>query len=246
MYPVIHLGSELSLPTYYLALRLAVCISLFWLVSRAKAKHCDQREVLDLAFFILVFGFIGARLFHVFYEEPAHYFAQPGRIFQFWNGGFVYYGGAVFGTAAGTLFYFYGLKHKKDELGRYLDLFAPIGSLSYLLGRGGCFLAGCCYGKFCDLPWALDGRHPTQLYAVIWELGTLLIILTFEKTTRISGRVFSLWIFLHGLGRLLMEAFRDDFRGPEWGLSISSWISILLVLFGVWLHQRATKLFKSY
>ncbi len=47
------------------------------------------------------------------------------------------------------------------------------------------------------------------------------------------GSIFYLWMILHSVGRLLMESFREDFRGPSLGLSISSWISGALIILGL-------------
>ncbi len=193
---------------------------------------------LDLSLIIMVASFVGSRMFHVFYENFDHYAEAPLKILYFWEGGFVYYGGAIF-SALAVAIYLYFKAPKNFEC--YFDLFAPVMSLAYILGRSACFLAGCCYGESCELPWAVDGRHPTQLYAMIFELGTLILILGLEKTPLKSrrpqvlkkeGAVFYVWIFLHALGRLIMEQFRDDFRGANLGLSISSWISVFVMLLG--------------
>lgn len=196
----------------------------------------------------MIAALVGARLFHVFYESYSFYREDWWRIFYLWNGGFVSYGGAFLSTIAGILF----LRHyRPGEERQYLDLFAPVCSLAYALGRTGCLLAGCCYGKYCNLPWAIQGRHPTQLYASVWEIGILLILLGLEKTVKedrpnlfkAAGSIFFLWMILHGLGRMLMESFRDDFRGPIWGLSIASWISLCLILLGAYFlakHKKPT------
>lgn len=187
----------------------------------------------------MVSALVGARLFHVFYENYDFYREDWWRVFYIWNGGFVFYGGAIFSTLAGLTFLHW---QRPGEEKKYLDLFAPVCSLSYALGRTGCLMAGCCFGRVCELPWAIQGRHPAQLYASFWELGVLLILLGVEKTSKAQraaflrppGSVFFLWMVLHGVGRLIMEHFRDDFRGPEWGLSISSWISLCLIFVGAY------------
>ena len=57
------------------------------------------------------------------------------------------------------------------------------------------------------------------------------------------GMLFSVWIVLHGAGRLIMEYFRDDFRGQIFlSLTISSWISLGLILFGLFILQKKSKI----
>lgn len=236
MYPFIHLSQDFQIPTYYLVLSLVVCLCLVWLFRRTREYGLDRKVALDTAFVLMTAALVGSRLFHVFYENPEIYRANPWAVFYLWNGGFVFYGGALLAGICGYLFVHW---RAPRDLPRYFDLFAPVASLSYALGRWGCFFAGCCYGRACDLPWAVEGRHPTQLYASFWELGTLSLLLAYEKkANRPAGRVFALWLSLHAIGRILMESFRDDFRGPTWGLSISTWISLAILGFGLFLFYR--------
>ena len=236
----------MTIPTYFLVISVALCIALFWVVRRAEQLYFSREITLDLSLIIMVVGFLGSRLFHVLYESPTYYQQNWLRIFEVWNGGFVFYGGAV----PATLLAIYWTAKKNQGLYQgYLDLFAPIGSFMYISGRVACFLAGCCYGKHCDLPWAINGLHPTQLYAVFWELGTLVILLICERIPPNkrrpaflgkSGCIFYLWMALHSLGRLIMELYRDDDRGPQWGLSISSWISLIIFVLGIYFVVRKT------
>lgn len=223
------LSNSLSVPSYYLVLSVVICIALIWSVRRADQMEISRKLVLDLSLVLMIAGFLGGRLFHVFYEEWDYYQSQPERIFAFWSGGFVFYGGALLAGASGFIF----LRWKSIQNVRpYLDLMTPLASFCYAFGRLACLLAGCCYGRVCDLPWAIAGRHPTQLYAFFWELGSLFILLGLEKRPLRPGNLFFSWLILHGTGRLLMEFYRDDFRGAEWGLSISGWISCVLILVG--------------
>lgn len=244
MFPIIPVTSTVQIPTYYLIISLTVVVSLFWVTYRARKYQMSHQLTLDLSLIIMVSGFIGGRLMHVFYENFEYYRADYRRILQFWDGGFVFYGGALFAALMAILFLQWKAAGKQEK---YLDLMAPVISFSYAFGRLGCLFAGCCYGRFCELPWAVGGRHPTQVYASLWELGVLFILLGLESIAPAhrrphlfgrSGSIFYLWMILHGLGRLLMETFRDDFRGPSLGLSISSWISILVVLLGIYLLVR--------
>ncbi|AFY02970.1 prolipoprotein diacylglyceryl transferase [Bdellovibrio bacteriovorus] len=243
MFPFIPLSPTLNVPTYYLVLSLTVCLCLFWISLRADKFELSRKVALDLSLIIMVTGFIGGRLFHVFYENFEHYQEDFARIFYFWNGGFVFYGGAILAGLCSLLYMVFVARVQFED---YLDLFAPVLSFAYVLGRVACLLAGCCYGGTCDLPWAVNGLHPTQAYASLWELGVLFILLGTETTAhslrpkllKNPGSIFFLWMVLHGMGRLLMEAFRDDFRGPSLGLSISSWISLTIMALGLFLMIR--------
>lgn len=243
MFPSIAISPTLSIPTYYLMLSLTVSLCLVWLTRRADKFSLSRKVTLDLSLIIMISGFVGGRLFHVFYESFDYYREAPFRVLEFWNGGFVFYGGAILAGLCSVLYLTLKARVPFED---YLDLFAPVMSFAYMTGRLACLLAGCCYGKACDLPWAVAGRHPTQLYASLWELGVLFILLGSEslakdrrpRLLKNPGSIFYLWMVLHGIGRLLMESFREDFRGPELGLSISSWISVILVGLGLFLLLR--------
>jgi len=159
-------------------------------------------------------------------------------ILKIWQGGFVFYGGLAGGLFGAYVF----LKFKKEPVAMWADFMAPILAFGYSLGRLGCFLNGCCYGRVCSLRWAIEFtqpglpsglRHPTQLYASSWEFFVLLILLAVGrwKKNRREGSLFILWLFLHASGRLAMEFFRDDYRGDNInGFSISSLVSITILL----------------
>lgn len=250
MHPLTHITNNVEIPTFYLINSLIAILCLFWISARAEKQKLSRKVCLDLSLIIMISGFIGARAMHVLYENFYYYAEHPLRIFYFWEGGFVFYGGAILATMVGVIY----LYSKVNDLTLvYLDLFSPVLSLSYALGRLACLMGGCCYGRYCDLPWAIQGRHPAQAYASIWEFGVCLILLKLEslpknffKRFAVSspGNRFYFWLILHSLGRLVMESYRDDFRGPNYlGLSISSWISIFLIIICpllIWLNKSPT------
>lgn len=237
-----HPGIEVfgySISTYFLVISLSISLSLVFLKYRADRRGLPTRLILDISLGTLVAGLLGSRLFHILFEEPSYYLENPLMTLALNNGGYVYYGGFI----CGALYCILALRYKKQDLPPLLDcVWAPL-ALGYGLGRIGCFLAGCCYGRFCELPWAIQQRHPTQLYAVLWELILLLILLRLEKAKTFSkqGQIFYTWLGFHALGRLMMESFRADFRGPEYLLSFSSWISLVFIIFSVIFLIRSSR-----
>jgi phosphatidylglycerol:prolipoprotein diacylglycerol transferase len=240
--PSIWMGG-VEIPTYFIVISIAFCVCILWLVRRADARSLDRNQALDLSLVVMGSGFVGARLFHVFFEEPLYYLESPLRVLEFWRGGFVWYGGTILAILAGVLY----TKRKAMPVLIWLDTFAPVVALGYALGRVACVLTGCCYGVMCTLASGAKFRFPTQLLAVAWELIVLALLLAMESRRRKpdvprwlmpSGRVFFAWLSLHAVGRILMEAFRDDPRGPELlGMSVSTCLSFLLLagsLFFFW------------
>lgn len=246
--PVLHLGSVV-LPVYFLISSLAFVVALLFLVHRTRTTKLSRNRALDTALVLMITGFAGARLFHVFFEEPAYYAEDPSRVLEVWRGGFVWYGGAVIGALASLAF----LKWKREPIARYLDLFAPVGALGYAIGRVACLFTGCCFGDVCVIAGETPKenfafRYPTQAFAIVFELIALVLLLRWEKTRRDSkwfarqGQIFLAWVLLHGVGRLAMESLRGDPRGSFiLGLSISTWISAGLIGVSAWFFVKRAR-----
>jgi phosphatidylglycerol:prolipoprotein diacylglycerol transferase len=255
MFPEIRISDSIVIPTYLPYLSFLYCFLVYYVFKRAQRLGFNTKIALDLGLILMIAGFIGGRLLHVFYEVPEYYLEDISRIFKFWEGGFVFFGGFAAGIL-GCLIY---VKKTKISFFKWADFYAPVIALGYGLGRVGCFLSGCCYGKSCELPWGVRFswdyhqvlRHPTQLYAVIWELGVFALLISLpaafksvslQKVFQKPGTVFSLWLFLHAWGRLLMEQYRDDFRGELLlNLSISTWFSFLLLLSAIFIFTLSQK-----
>ncbi|HET8945341.1 MAG TPA: prolipoprotein diacylglyceryl transferase, partial [Candidatus Polarisedimenticolia bacterium] len=157
----------------------------------------------------------------------------------------VYYGGLGLAVAAGVWY----VRRHRLPLGKVADLAAPALSLGQAIGRLGCFLAGCCYGRTCDLPWGVtfhDPRaaeltgvpigvplHPTQLYHAAADVLTLVVAMALMRRRRFDGQVFWTWLLLYAVLRAVVEHWRGDLaRGVFFSgaLSTSQIISIPIAL----------------
>ena len=142
------------------------------------------------------------------------------------------------------------------------DLIAPGIALGHIVGRFGCLLAGCCYGRPTDIAWAITFTdpvaaanvgtplqiplHPTQLYDAGAEALILTFLLVTERRGRpFLGRTFWLYMLLYAISRFIIEIYRGDERGVVLGMSTSQFVSIILVpvsLFMLWrLKTRPAK-----
>ncbi len=134
-----------------------------WLASRTAAKAGENPDhIWNMLAFALVFGIIGARLYHVFSTPAngigwAYYREHPVEIFNFWSGGFRglgIYGGLVGGILAIFVYCWY---NKLDVL-KYLDFFAPNVLLAQAIGRMGNFANQELYGPATNVPWAFQPK----------------------------------------------------------------------------------------
>lgn len=250
MWPLLISTPGFEIPTYMAVISLAYSVGVIWVYRRALTAGEDPNAILDVALAAMIGGFIGSRLAHVVFEQPRFYWEHPGSIFKFWYGGFVFYGGAIGGFLGAWL----PVRRRKLNYLRVGDLFAPVLAFGYALGRLGCLAAGCCYGRPTNLPWAIKfppgveapsgiGLHPTQIYSSLWETGVLIGLLMVEKKgkRRKPGFLLGLWLMLHGIGRGIIEQFRDDFRGQTFiHLSLSTWLSLAALTWGAWVVSRKT------
>lgn len=150
---------------------------------------------------------------------------------SFWTGGgFVFYGGLI----AGALFVFAFRLNGFPLDDRTFWAIVPALTLGHAIGRVGCFLAGCCFGKETDWWWSIHlhgaDRHPTQL---IEALGLFILGIYLLKSRKDLWLLASHYLVGYGLLRLLVESLRGDMVRGEWGMmSPSQWISLILVALG--------------
>lgn len=147
------------------------------------------------------------------------------------------------GTLALALF----VRQRKIPFLSLADIFAPAAAIGQAVGRIGCLFAGCCYGRACDLPWAItfhnaeslaptgQALHATQLYDAGLDLLITAILLAAFRTrwSNKNGRLTGLYLIFAGAARLAVEPFRADARGTGWWIfSATGLVAIGLVLTG--------------
>jgi phosphatidylglycerol---prolipoprotein diacylglyceryl transferase len=123
---------------------------------RAREAGLNQELILSLSIWLVAFGLIGGRLFHVieYWDEKFAGMSPTRTLLEIMNipeGGLVIYG-ALFGGAIGLVAFV--RKHRLPLLAM-ADLVAPSLVVGLAFGRIGCLLNGCCYGGQTDLPWAV-------------------------------------------------------------------------------------------
>ena len=236
MYPILIKIGPLTIHTYGLLIATGFLLALFLAVRQAKKKGLPHEDIIDLAFYTLLAGIVGSRLFFIL-TNLSYYAAHPLDIFKIWEGGLVFYGGVLF--AAPTA-YWYSRK-KGLPLWQTADIWAPSIAIGHAIGRIGCFCAGCCYGKPAEnIPWsviftdpdslAIKGvpLHPSQLYESAAEFLNFLILIFLRKKQTFNGQLFWVYILNYSIIRSVVEVFRgDEIRGfilP--GFSISQGISV--------------------
>jgi phosphatidylglycerol:prolipoprotein diacylglycerol transferase len=242
MFPVLLKIGSLSIFTYGFFIAIGFLAGIFLAVKEAKRLGEDHEKIMDLCFYVLIAAILGSRLFYVA-TSPEMFMNNPVEILKIWNGGLVFYGGFIAALVTGVVY----LKVQNIPVWRTADIMAPSLALAHFFGRIGCFFAGCCYGKYCDLPWAVTFNHPdslaptgiplhpTQLYESLSNLIIFSILWFFRKRKKHDGQIFWIYVLLYGVTRSVIETFRADFRGEYiFGyLSVSQGIGGFMALVSV-------------
>jgi phosphatidylglycerol:prolipoprotein diacylglycerol transferase len=173
----------------------------------------DGEKIFDLGILIIIFSMIGARIFYIFLNWTD--FLDNPMSYIFSRAGFVFLGGVIGGTAFGII---YALI-KKLKIGTLADIFVSGLAIGHAIGRQGCLLNGCCYGKRLDQGDFFatyffttgDFRIPTQLYESLAEIVIFFILIQILKRRKFSGQVFISYVIFYGIWRFFLEFLRGDF-----------------------------------
>lgn len=157
--------------------------------------------------------------------------------------GMTFAGGLIGGAASFIAIYFiFGKKADaayKSEFSKIADCAACAIPAGHAVGRIGCLMDGCCYGKATDSLIGIYMQNlgykvvPTQLFEAVFlaVLAALLIVLLIKK----KKHTMCAYLISYGVWRFFIEFLRDDYRGTSLVpfLTPSQLIAVLMVVFGV-------------
>ena len=236
MYPVLFRIHGFPINTYGVFLALAFLGAIFVTVRLAQRDGLPKERIYDLCLWLLLSSLVGSKLLMLFTEPE--YRQNPMMLFSldFLRSGGVFYGGLIVATIAGFVL----MRRWKLPWWKTADACAPGIALGNVLGRQGCFSAGCCWGKPTTLPWGvrfsalghevtgvpIDAKlHPTQLYESFAMLIVFSFLLWLHKKKKFSGQVILTYAVIYATVRFLIEFVRDDPRGDILGLTTLTGLS---------------------
>jgi len=250
-----HLG-PVTIHAYALCI-IAGIIAGLWLGSaRWKARGGPEGGIIDVSIWAILFGLVGARLYHVF-SSPDAYFG-PGfdgtgdltRIWRVWEGGLGIWGAVALG-AVGALI---ACRRYGFKLSAYADVVAPGVLLAQAIGRLGNYFNQELFGGPTTLPWGLqvspgspnwpagtlEGTlfHPTFLYEMLWNLAGVGLLLLIDRRLRLR-RGMMVWSYVawYTAGRTWIEMMRIDDAEmiTLFGITqrLNVWTSLLLFLIAI-------------
>ncbi len=245
MHPYLVEIGKFKIPAYGVFVAIGFLVAVLLAERRARAEGLGEGVMSDAAFWILLAGIVGARLYYVL-QHLGYFSKKPLEALFIWKGGLAIIGGLAFGAMAGALFF----KRKGIELAKAFDIVAWVLPLAQGIGRIGCLFAGCCYGKPCSLPWAIVFKnpdslapigiplHPTEIYHMLANFAVFAALTLAYKNKRFDGQILSLYFMLYSIGRFAVEFFRGDNRGFIGSLSLPQWLCIIMFTFGLFLYFK--------
>lgn len=241
----------LSLRWYGLFMSLSIVAALLISFYIGK-KYLDLKKdlIFDLAFWLILNGLLGARIYDVFLQLP-YYLNHPLQIVQVWKGGLAIHGAIIAGLI--TIFFF-ARKHK-IEFFKLSALIVPGLALGQAIGRFGNYFNQELFGLPTNLPWGIPISsayrplayinetyfHPTFLYESLGSLLIFLILIAsyryFAKREKINSHFYTwitaLYMILYSMLRFSLEFIRIDFSPEFLNLRWPQIISIIIIVVSI-------------
>jgi len=264
MHPILFRLSGGVVATYSVLVALGYVVGVAWLRRRLEAHHAKPEEIWGLFAAVIAGALLGGKL-GFFIVEREQFLRDPLAMIRMWNTGWVFWSGLLLALLAGLAYQWWHNRHYRARA--YLpvaDECVAALAIGHVIGRLGCFMEGCCYGRPTLLPWGVSFTspacsvapelrgvplHPTQLYEAAGEaLAAWLLIGWLLPRIRAGkfryGTAFFGYLLYYSVMRFLIEFLRGDDRGAFlWPiLSPSQWTSLFAVLVvGVVLWKRGVR-----
>jgi len=241
--PVLISIGPVNIYWYSLLIIVAIILAIFVVVRLGRKYQIKTDQIIDLSFYTIIFGILGARLFYVLIELD-YYLVHPIEIFKVWQGGLAIHGAIIAGI---IVVYVYARKNKQS-FWLWADITAPAIALGQAIGRWGNYFNQELYGRPTDLAWGitieLQNRlipylryeyfHPTFLYESILDLLVFVTLLVLHKRGKTKqGNIFLVYLILYSIIRFFMEFIRIDPAVIFVGLRLPQVVSLIIILVSV-------------
>ncbi len=226
---ICHIG-PFTIYSYGFMLVLAFFAATSLCVAQAKREKMDADLIFNLLFLIFISGVIGCRVFYILLNF-SFYLRNPLEIIMLQHGGMAWFGGLIFGSVSGFLF----VKRNKMDFLKTADLVVPFVALGQSIGRIGCFLNGCCFGR--ESQWGVyfpvfdKVLIPTQLYSSLLLLLIFCILRLMQNSKHLPGKILYSYLLFYSLKRLFIEFLRNDSPRIIFGLTLFQLLSIAVFVF---------------
>lgn len=236
MHPELFRIGSFPVHTYGVFLALAFLGAIMVTVRLGARDGLPKERIYDLCLWMLLASLVGSKILMLFTEPEYRGNFWALLSLDFLRSGGVFYGGLIGAVVTG----YFLMRRYKLPWWKTADACAPGIALGNVLGRLGCFSAGCCWGRPTTEPWGVRftelaheitgvpagvALHPTQLYESISMLVVFAFLLWLHRHRRFSGQVILSYALLYSAIRFVIEFFRDDPRGDIFGLTTLTGLS---------------------
>ena len=234
MHPVLFKLGNFIVYSYGLMAAAGVGIAAFLVLRRAKRLGIPEDVLYNLVVMVIVAGILGGRLTHVL-AEWSYYRKHLIEVLFLRQGGLAIQGAVLFGLVSGVWY----LRAKKVPALPVTDVFFLYLPVGQAVGRLGCLLNGCCYGKPAEIPFAVQFPflpyrvHPTQVYDALANLSLFFVLSLFAKTEQKSGVVTGWYFVLYGFSRWVLDNFRGDLLPRFLGFYTTQWYAMFFTFLGI-------------
>lgn len=229
---------------YSIFILLGITVALTLIYKEIKKNNISKNTFIDMAFYAIIIGLIGARIYYVLFNL-GYYLQHPIEIIQIYNGGLAIHGGLIFGS----LYMIYFCKKKKLDILKILDILVIRVIIAQAIGRWGNFFNQEAYGplttyenlKNSHIPeWIIQGMKisskyytPTFLYESIWNFLGFIILVLIRKMKKLRIGVLSgIYLIWYSIARFFIESLRTDslMLGP---IKVAQFVSIIFTIIGL-------------
>lgn len=222
MDPILFSIGSYDIRWYSVCILFGALLGLFLFNKEGKRFGFSSDFLFNLAFWSIIFGFIGARAYYVIFNFSL-YQNDLLSIFKIWNGGLAIHGGLILGGITAVI---YSKKYKADTI-KLIDIAVPSVIIAQAIGRWGNFFNSEAYGSVVsysflenlNIPnFIIEGmfingnyHHPTFFYEFLWCLFGFLILCIIRRLKYIKvGQVTACYLMWYSVGRFLIESLRTD------------------------------------
>lgn len=244
MNPILFEFGPIEIRWYAFLILIAVIIGISLFMKEGKRFNISSDFLFNLAFWVIVFGILGARLYYVIFNW-SEYSSDLLSIFKIWNGGLAIHGGIIAGFIT---MYVYCRKYNVSVF-KIADMAVVPVILGQAIGRWGNFFNGEAHGGIVSLAFLeklhlpqfiIDGMyingnyyHPTFLYESFFNLICFIILLFLRRSKKIKdGMLLSIYLIWYGIVRFFIEGLRTDSLMLG-SIRIAQLVSISLIVIGI-------------
>lgn len=206
----------------------AACLAFF----EAKRRGMNTLFMLDSLVWIIIWGIVGARIWHILTPPESmveqnittqFYLSNPLEAISIWKGGLGIPGGIIGGLIAGYV----QTKRRGESFLKWIDVAAVALPLGQAIGRWGNFINQELYGAPTNLFWAIyiepgnrldqfkdiEFFHPIFLYESLWNLVSVFFLIWITRRYKeklLPGDVFLIYMITYPVIRILLDFIRLD------------------------------------